>query len=140
MKVDSELRRDRPATAPSTGPSQTLAESFEASLRRFRKRDHEGELTMGDARAELPRTSAPSVAVPLPKDCAAFRFRWLGVAATCCLEVMHARSGTRFLLSRDGNGWLLAVDSDNAPDADELAMLTETFTAHGLGPIDVIAD
>jgi hypothetical protein len=140
-----ELRRDRPATAPSTGHSQTVAELFEASLRRFRKRDRESELAMGDLCAERsPKAPTPSFAVeaPLPEDCAAFRFRRMGVGAARCLEVVHARSGTRFVLSHDGSAWLLAVESDNAPDAGELstalAMLNETFAALGLGPIDVI--
>jgi hypothetical protein len=141
MKVDRELRRDRPATAPCTSPSQL--ESFEASLHRFRKRDRESELTSGDPSADLPKTPAPSATIeapPLPPNQAAFRFRWIGTPASRCLEVIHARSGTRFVLSRDGSAWLLAIESDSAPGAAALARLNETFTTLGLGPIDVIAD
>jgi hypothetical protein len=64
----------------------------------------------------------------------------MGSAGGRCLEVVHARSGTRFVLSRNGDAWLLALDSDNAPDAAALEMLTETFESLGLGAIDVIVD
>src|SRR5262245_33391117 len=113
MKVDGGLRRDRPATAPSTAHSQTLAESFEASLRRLRKRERESEPAMGDVRADssLPKTAAPKLAIqaPLPDERTSFRFRWMGTSAARCLEVVHARTGSRFVLSQDGGAWLLAV-------------------------------
>jgi hypothetical protein len=68
----------------------------------------------------------------------------MGLAATRCLEVVHTRTGTRFVLSRDSDAWLLAVDSENAVDAAvlsaALSTLNETFSARGLGPIDVIVD
>jgi hypothetical protein len=68
----------------------------------------------------------------------------MGVTASRCLEVVHARSGTRFVLSRDSDAWLLAVESDEAPNAGELssalAALNAAFEARGLGPIDVIVD
>jgi len=104
---------------------------------------------MGDMRGEPPlqQASAPSVAIqlpPLPQERAAFRFRWRGTAAARCLEVVHARTGTRFVLSRDGYAWLLAVEGEHRPDSAELATvlatLNEMFTARGLGPIDVIAN
>jgi hypothetical protein len=127
-----------------------LAESFAASLRRLRKRDCESEMGPGDGRAELPKALAralapapsPNVAAPplLPDGFAGFRFRWAPGAAGRCLEVVHARSGTRFVLSRDGDAWLLAIDSRTAPDAAALEMLNETFTGLGLGAIDVIVD
>lgn len=139
-----ELRRDRPATAPCSGPSQGLADSFEASLRRLRKRDRERELTIGDLRADPPllKAPAPSVAIQaqLSQGRGELRFRWLGIARGRCLEVVHARSGTRFVLSQDGSAWLLSIESENASDAAALAMLKDAFMALGLGPVDVILD
>jgi hypothetical protein len=59
-----------------------------------------------------------------------------------CIEVVHARTGTRFVLSRDGDAWLLAIESETTPSPAELAsvisMLNARFAARGLGPIDVL--
>jgi hypothetical protein len=121
-----------------------LADSFEASLRRLRKRDRERELTIGDLRADPPllKAPAPSVAIQaqLSQGRGELRFRWLGIARGRCLEVVHARSGTRFVLSQDGSAWLLSIESENASDAAALAMLKDAFMALGLGPVDVILD
>jgi len=140
--VKVELRRDRPGTAPCTERLQTSDESFEASLRRLRKRDRESDLTIGDLRADplLPKVQAPNLTLQAQpsQGRGEFRFRWTGLAPGRCLEVVHARSGTRFVLSRDGSAWLVSVESDSMPDAAALAMLKDAFTGLGLGPIDVI--
>jgi hypothetical protein len=123
-----------------------LADSFKSALRRFRQQDREGEAALSESRPpELPnRAATPGAAVPIPPSGAhnVLRFRRTGVGATRCIEVVHARTGTRFVLSREGSAWLLAVDSDNTPHPAELSavveMLNETFAARGLGPIDVI--
>jgi hypothetical protein len=65
-----------------------------------------------------------------------------GGASRACIEIEHSRTGTRFLLSRDGDVWLLAVNAGSAPPPAELrsivATLNEQFAARGLGAIDVI--
>jgi hypothetical protein len=71
------------------------------------------------------------------------RFRRAGASgARSCIEVVHSRTGLRFMLSREGDVWLLAIESANAPRAAEMAALVATLNAHfaasGLGAVDVI--
>jgi hypothetical protein len=65
-----------------------------------------------------------------------------GAGPAACIEVVHARTGTRFVLSRDGDAWLLSIESETTPSPAELAsiisMLNSRFAARGLGPIDVV--
>lgn len=57
-----------------------------------------------------------------------------------CIEVVHAATGSRFLLSRENEVWLLSIQS-RAPAEDDEAIvraLRELFARRGLGPLDVI--
>lgn len=92
----------------------------------------------------LPLTSSEADTGSAASTHTALRFRRAGTgsAAASCIEVVHARTGMRFVLSRDNDVWLLAIESGSAPHPAEMnsiiAMLNAQFAAQGLGPIDVI--
>jgi hypothetical protein len=57
-----------------------------------------------------------------------------------CFEVVHAATGSRFLLSRENGIWLLTIQS-RAPVGDDETLvrtLRELFARRGLGTLDVI--
>ncbi len=69
--------------------------------------------------------------------------RWRRTAGTqsgACIEVVHAASNSRFLLSREDGVWLLAIQSRACPqdDAAVVAALRELFAKRGLGDLDVV--
>ena len=68
--------------------------------------------------------------------------RWRRAASTqgsTCIEVVHAASGSRFLLSREDGVWLLAIQSRASPEDDAIVQsLRELFAQRGLGPVDVV--
>jgi hypothetical protein len=59
-----------------------------------------------------------------------------------CVEVVHSRTGTRFLLSREGDVWLLALASPVESRSAELESLASAlnaqFAARGLGQVDIL--
>jgi hypothetical protein len=89
------------------------------------------------AHSAKPAPAAEFQAAPRPP-----RVGGVGSAPASCIEVVHQRTGTRFVLSREGDTWLLAIKSDNAPHRAELAsivaMLNAQFATRGLGPVDII--
>ncbi len=93
----------------------------------------------------LPRPANAHPAKPAPaaeSHSAPQSRRAGGTAQPACIEVVHERTGTRFVLSREGDTWLLAIKSDTAPHPAELAsivsMLNAQFAARGLGAVDVL--
>lgn len=69
--------------------------------------------------------------------------RWRRVAGTqgdACIEVVHAASNSRFLLSRENGVWLLAIQSRASPQDDDVIVqaLRELFAKRGLGALDVV--
>ena len=62
--------------------------------------------------------------------------------ASPCIEIAHAPSGTRCLLSRQDGVWLLSVQAQSGMSPANLRALLETlrsqFTERGLGPIDIV--
>jgi hypothetical protein len=72
----------------------------------------------------------------------AFRLRRGSGSARSCIEVVHSKTGTRFVLSREGDVWLLAVESGSVPRPTELASMIASlqaqFVARGLGAVDII--
>lgn len=69
--------------------------------------------------------------------------RWRRAAGTqgeSCIEVVHAASNSRFLLSREDGIWLLAIQSRASPQEDEAIVqaLREQFAERGLGALDVV--
>jgi len=93
----------------------------------------------------LPRPANAHSAVPAPMaepHVAPQSLRAGSTAQASCIEVVHERTGTRFVLSREGDTWLLAIKSESTPHAAKLAsivsMLNAQFEARGLGPVDVI--
>jgi hypothetical protein len=57
-----------------------------------------------------------------------------------CIEVVHAATGSKFLLSRQSGIWLLAIQSRGscAADDDFVLALRSLFAQRGLGPLDVM--
>lgn len=57
-----------------------------------------------------------------------------------CIEVVHAASGSRFLLSRGDGVWLLSIQSTSTSSHDDafVAELRALFAERGLGPVDVV--
>ena len=69
--------------------------------------------------------------------------RWRRAAGThgeTCIEVVHAASNSRFLLSREDGVWLLAIQSRASPQDDDVIVqaLRELFAKRGLGALDVV--
>lgn len=59
-----------------------------------------------------------------------------------CIEVVVERTGTRFLLSRDADRWLVSFPSQVLDEAQRdrlVELLREQFAARGLGAVDAIA-
>jgi hypothetical protein len=57
-----------------------------------------------------------------------------------CIEVVHAATGSRFLLSRENDIWLLTIKSRAPGEDDELLVqaLRDLFARRGLGALDVM--
>jgi hypothetical protein len=59
-----------------------------------------------------------------------------------CIEVVDPRTGMRFVLSREGEVWLLAIQSQTPPNSADLDSLVATlraqFSDRGLGPVDIV--
>jgi hypothetical protein len=89
-----------------------------------------------------PANAHSPTSAPMPESQAAAQSQRAGNTPGSCIEVVHKRTGTRFVLSREGDTWLLAIQSDKPPHPAELAsivsMLNAQFEARGLGPVDVI--
>lgn len=66
--------------------------------------------------------------------------RTLAAHEAQCIEVVHAATGSRFLLSRQDGTWLLAFQSRVSPQeaADIARQLRSLFAERGLGPLDVV--
>jgi hypothetical protein len=59
-----------------------------------------------------------------------------------CIEVVVERTGTRFLLSRDADRWLVSFPSQAIDEAQRdrlIELLREQFAARGLGAVDAVA-
>ena len=72
-----------------------------------------------------------------------FAARWRRAAShssPMCIEVVHATSGSQFLLSREDGVWLLSMRSRTSSQNDEaiVTALRELFARRGLGPLDVV--
>ena len=59
-----------------------------------------------------------------------------------CIEVVDPRTGMRFVLSREGEVWLLAIQTQTPPNSADLDSLVATlrtqFSDRGLGPVDIV--
>jgi hypothetical protein len=94
-------------------------------------------------RRQLPTAPTAVEDSPIPAFVdRALAARWrraAGTQGTTCIEVVHAASGSRFLLSREDGVWLLSIQSRASPeDAAIVQSLRELFAQRGLGPVDVI--
>jgi hypothetical protein len=67
----------------------------------------------------------------------------LGIGATPCLEIVLAQGGTRIVISRENQVWLLSIQTETpltpAQTKELTEMLRAQFAQHGLGPVDIVA-
>jgi hypothetical protein len=93
----------------------------------------------------LMRGADPGAAVPVSARPGAEtrKARRSGAVETPrCIEVVDPRTGMRFVLSREGEVWLLSVQSQTTPSPADLDSLVATlrgqFSDRGLGAIDIV--
>jgi hypothetical protein len=158
------LRRYRPHTGSGAEDSRrrTADRSASRSSDRPDERARKGTSSEADPMAPTPDTALPEgrecaplaslmkgadagAAVPLSARSGAEtrKARRAGVAeAPHCIEVVDPRTGLRFVLSREGDVWLLSIQSQTSPsraDLDSLlATLRTQFSDRGLGAVDIV--
>jgi hypothetical protein len=95
--------------------------------------------------ASLMKGAEAGAAVPLSARFGAEtrKARRSGVAeAPHCIEVVDPRTGLRFVLSREGDVWLLSIQSQTPPNRADLDSLLATlraqFADRGLGAVDIV--
>jgi hypothetical protein len=151
---ESALRdqRQRIASSERASPQRTDARSPTSRSTAERNERRATSTRLADERATPPvdRRQA-SAAIPCLEDSAipafidrALAARWrraAGAQSPTCIEVVHAASGSRFLLSQENGIWLLTIQSRAAsPEDDDTVVreLRELFVKQGLGPLDVV--
>jgi hypothetical protein len=102
----------------------------------------ECEMGSADQRAEAlaPSTEDSPIAAFVDRLLAARWRRMAHAQGAECIEVVHAATGSRFLLSRENGVWLLTIQSRARVEDDEALVqaLRDLFTRRGLGQLDVI--
>jgi hypothetical protein len=134
--------RQRPEARSSGSRSSATAERSQGERPATR-------ITAERATSPVDRRQTPA-SPPAPEDLPlapyvdrALAGRWRRAAGTqgeSCIEVVHAASNSRFLLSREDGIWLLAIQSRGSPGEDDAIVqaLREQFAQRGLGALDVI--
>jgi len=151
---ESALRDQRQRIASRESVSSQRPDTRSPTSRSTAERNERGSTStrLANERA-TPSTDRrqTTAAVPCPDDSAipafidrALAARWrraAGAQGPTCIEVVHATSGSRFLLSRENGIWLLTIQSKaSSPEEDEAVAreLRELFSQQGLGPLDVV--
>jgi hypothetical protein len=143
---------------------QRLASNDRTSSQRVETRSSASRSTGSTERNERSRTTTwsaeecempsaerrPSVSIASVDDSPISAFidrmlaaRWRRVAnaeGAECIEVVHAATGSRFLLSRENGIWLLTIQSRTPVEDDHaiVQVLRDLFARRGLGSVDVI--
>ena len=152
---ETALRDQRQRMAPNDKSSQQRSEAKSSGSRpsvtaERNERDRPSTRVVSDrATPSVERRQTPASPPSLkespiaPFIDRALAARWRRAAGTqdeACIEVVHAASNSRFLLSRQDGVWLLAVQSRASPQDDEAVVqaLRELFSKRGLGALDVV--
>lgn len=148
---ETALHEQRRRLAPGDKPSQQRPDAANSRSHSTALNEQDRPTTRSTSeraapsvdRRQLPAAASLVEDSPIPAYLdRALSLRWrraAGNQSETCIEVVHAASGSRFLLSREDGVWLLAIQSKTTPEDDAIVeALRELFTKRGLGPIDVI--
>ena len=151
---ESALRDQRQRVTPNEGGRQRPEARSSGSRSIATAERNQGErpatrIAGERAIASVDRRQTPA-SPPAPEDSPlapyvdrALAARWrraAGAQGESCIEVVHAASNSRFLLSREDGIWLLAIQSRASPQEDDAIVqaLRELFAQRGLGALDVV--